>query len=617
MAHGATDTARRRTAVGYLRRSTDRQEKSIPDQRQAVEQYAKEQGLQVHKHYVDDAISGTSTLGRKAFQQMMADAQKSGCRFSYVIVYDVKRFGRVDNDEAGYYRHLLRTSGVEVLYVSEGFSGADTDDLLRPVKQWQARQESKDLSKVTIRGLISRQPGGYWMGGVPPHGYDLLYQNDRGEFLFVVRHMPDGSKQLRDAAGADGKVVRTLARGESICISQRDRAKLVLGDPQRVAVVRHIFKMYTEEGKGLTVISNTLNVEGVTTPRGRAWSNIYSGKWSDGTIRAILMNPNYVGDMVWNRRTDGRFHRISKGQAVERKQIHGARLEPNAETDWMIVRDAHPVLISRRMFEQAKAIREGKPATMQQLGVRRKTTGGWTGARARFLLSGLIRCGRCGSRYHGVTRTKGKPRNDGTRVRTYYYGCSGYISKGRSVCEFGAIKQDVVEQLVIDAVLEFYRQYESEDGRKHLTGLIQDQLGTEAGEISASRERLLEEKGKIEQSIRNLLDNITSGTRDLVEQRLAELREERDTRSMHLDELECLAAEEREVQTTVQESLRFLNDLKFTLLEGVPEAQRTALRKCVSEMEVDRGSQRVTLFIHPAPTAALPDSARVMLRLHF
>ncbi len=198
-----------------------------------------------------------------------------------------------------------------------------------------------------------------------------------------------------------------------------------------------------------------------------------------------------------------------------------------------------------------------------------------------------------------------------------YYGCGGYIAKGRSVCEFGAIKQDVFEQLVIDAVLEFYRRYESEEGRKQLTNLIQDQLGSEAGEISSSRERLLEEKGRIEQSIRNLLDNITSGTRDLVEQRLAELREERDTRSMHLDELECLAAEEREVQTTVQESLRFLNDLKFTLLEGVPEAQRTALRKCVSEMEVDRGSKRVTLFIHPAPMAALPDSARVMLRLHF
>jgi len=34
-----------------------------------------------------------------------------------------------------------------------------TDDLLRPVKQWQARQELKDLSKVAIRGLLSKGQG--------------------------------------------------------------------------------------------------------------------------------------------------------------------------------------------------------------------------------------------------------------------------------------------------------------------------------------------------------------------------------------------------------------------------------------------------------------------------
>lgn len=69
-----------------------------------------------------------------------------------MLCYDVNRFGRLDNDEAGHYRFLLRRQGAEAVYISEGFNGHDTDDLLRPVKQWQARQESKDLSKVTIRG---------------------------------------------------------------------------------------------------------------------------------------------------------------------------------------------------------------------------------------------------------------------------------------------------------------------------------------------------------------------------------------------------------------------------------------------------------------------------------
>ena len=51
------------------------------------------------------------------------------------------------------------------------------------------------------------------MGGVPPHGYDLRYETADGAFLFVVRYMPDGSKQVLDESGS---VTRTLARGESL-----------------------------------------------------------------------------------------------------------------------------------------------------------------------------------------------------------------------------------------------------------------------------------------------------------------------------------------------------------------------------------------------------------------
>ena len=181
-------------AVGYVRRSTDKQEQSIEDQKNAIQKYIDENGFRFLRFYVDDAISGTSTMGRRAFQQMVQDAQKSTKRFDRIIVYDVTRFGRVDTDEAGYYRHILKTHGVEVLYVTENFNGDTTDDLLRPVKQWQARQESKDLSKVTIRGLLSKVEGGSWMGGTPPYGYDLRYENAAGQFLFIVRFMPDGSK---------------------------------------------------------------------------------------------------------------------------------------------------------------------------------------------------------------------------------------------------------------------------------------------------------------------------------------------------------------------------------------------------------------------------------------
>ena len=117
-------------AVGYLRRSTDRQEQSIGDQRKAIDRYAMEHGYDVLHYYIDDAISGTTTEQRKAFQELIADTKERDCPFTHVLVYDVKRFGRLDNDEAGFYRFTLRKRGIEIVYISEGFNGDDTDDLL-------------------------------------------------------------------------------------------------------------------------------------------------------------------------------------------------------------------------------------------------------------------------------------------------------------------------------------------------------------------------------------------------------------------------------------------------------------------------------------------------------
>jgi hypothetical protein len=140
--------------------------------------------------------------------------------------------------------------------------------------------------------------------------------------------------------------------------------------------------------------------------------------------------------MVWNRRADGRFFSIKGGVAIERKTPPGARLVPNARQDWIINRDSHEALVDRHTFNRAQTVRESRPASIEQSGVARAGIGGWNGARARFLLSGLIQCGACGCKHQGVTRLMGRRRKDGSAVRTYHYACGGYIAKGRSVCAF-------------------------------------------------------------------------------------------------------------------------------------------------------------------------------------
>ena len=55
-------------AVGYLRRSTSKQEKSLDDQRSEIERYAAEHGYEIIRWCEDDAISGDATEKRIGFQ---------------------------------------------------------------------------------------------------------------------------------------------------------------------------------------------------------------------------------------------------------------------------------------------------------------------------------------------------------------------------------------------------------------------------------------------------------------------------------------------------------------------------------------------------------------------
>jgi DNA invertase Pin-like site-specific DNA recombinase len=149
-------------AAIYLRRSTDKQEQSLADQRAELLRFADERGFEIVMEYIDDAISGTNADDRDGFLKMIADAQRPGCLFHHVLVYDIKRFSRGDIDEAFHYRYLLRERGIEVHYITEGFTGNSSDDILRAMKQYLAREESRSLSRVTIRGQVSAAKAGWW-----------------------------------------------------------------------------------------------------------------------------------------------------------------------------------------------------------------------------------------------------------------------------------------------------------------------------------------------------------------------------------------------------------------------------------------------------------------------
>ncbi len=338
------------------------------------------------------------------------------------------------------------------------------------------------------------------------------------------------------------------------------------------------------------------------------WSHIYSGLWTDSTIRSILVNPIYAGDMIWNRRTDGRFHRISKGQAVARESVHGARLVPNQKEDWIVVRDAHPPLINRRLFEQARQRLENHPKSIEQrqriskLNTHGKT---WNGQRSRFILSGLMKCSLCGCRYQGVTRAKGKKRLDGTRAKTFYYGCGGYITKGKKVCEMNAIPQNILEAKVIDTVLDFYKRCLDKGGRKKLAEAVKTQVNFEGEEFAAARQRAQNEQEKIGEIINNLLDNITETNREYVDRRLNELKQQKQQLEVRFEELDQLSLSQAEIDSIVTDSMQFLSGLEFTLRQGLRQEKLVALRQCIEKIWIDKPAGSIKLTIRSVPVGNL------------
>ena len=64
---------------------------SIQHQKQILERYARDHGIEQYRYYVDDGYSGTN-FNRPGFKEMLADIEAGHVRT--VIVKDMSRFGR-------------------------------------------------------------------------------------------------------------------------------------------------------------------------------------------------------------------------------------------------------------------------------------------------------------------------------------------------------------------------------------------------------------------------------------------------------------------------------------------------------------------------------------------
>ena len=160
-------------AAEYVRMSTEHQQYSTENQRDAIRQWAEKRGVVITRTYEDSGKSGLRIAGRDALQRLIEDVQAGRADFEAILVYDVSRWGRFqDADESAYYEYICRRANVAVHYCAEQFEndGSAISTMLKGFKRFTAGEFSRELSVKVFHGQCRLVELGFHQGGAPGFG---------------------------------------------------------------------------------------------------------------------------------------------------------------------------------------------------------------------------------------------------------------------------------------------------------------------------------------------------------------------------------------------------------------------------------------------------------------
>ena len=537
-------------AWAFYRRSTDKQELSIQDQRTECRAFAAARGWNVVREFEPAKGYGTGlTIDRdQAFQEMVRLAELGSHGVRYLVVYDVSRFGRLQQEDKIYWeRRFKKQGGIDIIYVKDEFKndGSISDTLLKVIKHSEAHQFSLKLSEVTLRGAKSHAALGHSAGGAAPFGYDRLEIDPSGNPIRVMNTSNDWkSNKLH-------RVVWTPS-------------------PIRAPIVRWVFETY-DKGIGLNLIVQQLHHQKVPAPRGRYWSKTM--------VHYMLRNRAYIGERIYNRRS---YKAYRRGEC--------ARLANPTEA-WVVKEHAHEPLIDCNLFERVQTRRKTKVTTI-----------GRTFQRP-YLLTGLARCARCGY------RMVGQPiRGNGHRYLTYT--CSGYLRIGKVVCRSVHVLSEALEASVLNAIKGYLTSpHWSTEVRQTLDAMVRQEFGESADRRVEGLER---QRESVSRQIANIVDAIKASARfsDAINQALAELETQRNSIEASLKEAEARVNRRVGADNLAEKIMSYFGDFERIWRQGLSiEEQKELLRCYVHQINIDHSPTTVEaeiwLYKIPVPTTQM------------
>jgi site-specific DNA recombinase len=259
---------------------------------------------------------------------------------------------------------------------------------------------------------------------------------------------------------------------------------------EEAIIIRRIFDEYVA-GETPNAIAIRLNAERVTPPRGRFWrSSTLLGSKARG--HGILHNEVYAGRIVWNR------VRMMKDPETG-KRI--SRVNPQSE--WQRADAPHLRIVAEDVFNAAQTRREQR-TVVQPKGVRK----------LKYLLSGLLRCGACGSGMEIKDKDCGR-----LRIRCANARHGGGCDNSR------AYHLDRIERAVIDGLK---KQIGSKEAISYFVQVFNEEQRRQSAGAAAARAKLEVKLADAQRGVDRLVDAIADGviTKEEARERMPALRAE-------------------------------------------------------------------------------------------
>lgn len=166
-------------AAIYIRYSSENQRDglSIEYQRDECTAFAKREGYEVKKEYIDEAISGKST-NREAFVQMIKDVKQG--LYDIIIVYKFSRFAR-NLQEAEIFYNQIKKHGARLISVKEPIDDTRPEGtLMRQMLHSMDEYYSANLATFVRSSMYIAAKSGKYLGGTLPFGFSV---DENGYFI--------------------------------------------------------------------------------------------------------------------------------------------------------------------------------------------------------------------------------------------------------------------------------------------------------------------------------------------------------------------------------------------------------------------------------------------------